>query len=127
MSKIDDIFGKKKEPVPVLDLSKATATNREEYKRVMEKVPDYKMRPIKVRPEDLKIKDKDWSFKIPKKELRQLIKNNGIWDSSYNYMDPFPQEMASIVLMDLCTIQIDWKMLTTARPKTKTEEEYFSK
>uniref|UniRef100_A0A336LXV4 CSON007785 protein n=1 Tax=Culicoides sonorensis TaxID=179676 RepID=A0A336LXV4_CULSO len=128
MSRLDDIFGKKKEAVPVLDLSKSTATNKEEFKRLMEKVPDYKMRAIKVRAEDIKIKDKDWSFKTPKKENRQLIKNNGLMDpSAYTYMDPVPQEMASIVLMELCTIQIDWRMLTTARPKTKTEEEYFSK
>lgn len=127
MSKLDDIFGKKKEPVPILDLSKATATSKEEFKRLMEKVPDYKMRAIKVRLEDIKIRDNDWSFKTPKKENRMLIRNNGVWENSYSYMDPVPQEMSSIVLMELCNIQIDWRMLTTARPKTKIEEDYFSK
>lgn len=48
MSKLDDLLGKKKEIIPVLDLSKTVANTKEEYKRLMEKVPDYKMRPIKV-------------------------------------------------------------------------------
>lgn len=52
MSKLDDFFGKKKDAVaPVLDLSKSTVNSKEEYKRLMEKVPDYKMRPIKVKIE----------------------------------------------------------------------------
>lgn len=66
----DDLFGKKKDVVPVLDLSKSIVTNKDELKRLMEKVPDYKMRPVKVRSEDIKIKDKDWSFKCPKKEVK---------------------------------------------------------
>lgn len=48
MSKLDDLLGKKKEIIPVLDLSKTVANTKEEYKRLMEKVPDYKTRPIKV-------------------------------------------------------------------------------
>lgn len=48
MSKLDDLLGKKKEIVPVLDLSKTICNSKEDYKRLSEKVPDYKMRPIKV-------------------------------------------------------------------------------
>lgn len=48
MSKLEDLLGKKKEIVPVLDLSKTIVNSKEEYKRLSEKVPDYKMRPIKV-------------------------------------------------------------------------------
>lgn len=48
MSKLEDLLGKKKEVVPVLDLSKTIVNSKEEYKRLSEKVPDYKMRPIKV-------------------------------------------------------------------------------
>lgn len=48
MSKLDDLLGKKKEVVPVLDLSKTIINSKDEYKRLSEKVPDYKMRPIKV-------------------------------------------------------------------------------
>lgn len=48
MSKLDDLLGKKKEIVPVLDLSKTICHNKEEYKRLLERIPDYKMRPIKV-------------------------------------------------------------------------------
>lgn len=48
MSKLDDLLGKRKDVLPVLDLSKTIVHNKEEYKRLFEKVPDYKMRPIKV-------------------------------------------------------------------------------
>lgn len=48
MSKLDDLLSKKKEVVPVLDLSKTIVHSKEDYKRLLEKVPDFKMRPIKV-------------------------------------------------------------------------------
>jgi uncharacterized protein Yka (UPF0111/DUF47 family) len=45
---MDDLFDKKKDTVQILDLSKTTANTKEEFKRLMEKVPDFKMRPVKV-------------------------------------------------------------------------------
>lgn len=48
MSKLDDLLGKKKEVVPILDLSKTVVHSKDEYKKLSERVPDYKMRPIKV-------------------------------------------------------------------------------
>lgn len=147
MSKLEDLLGKKKEVVPVLDLSKTIVNSKEEYKRLSEKVPDYKMRPIKVsacenlrknhsnqcrfkvRPEDIKIKDHDKSglFKPSKKELKYLLRHNGERERHYVYLDPIPAEMRSLMILELCTVPIDWKMLTTLRPKTKIEEEYYSK
>ncbi|XP_029727147.2 uncharacterized protein LOC109407329 [Aedes albopictus] len=124
---MDDLFGKKKEVVPILDLSRSTAASREEFKRMYEKVPDYKMRPIKVRSDEIRFKDKDSSYKMPKKELKMLLKNGGDRDKLYTYMDPIPSEMRNLVIMELCSVSIDWKMLTPQRPKTKIEEEYFSK
>ncbi|XP_058123982.1 keratin, type II cytoskeletal 1 [Anopheles ziemanni] len=124
---MDDIFGKKKEVVPILDLSKSTATTREEFKRMFEKVPDYKMRPIKVRSDEIRFKEKEYGFKMQKKELKMLMKNGGERDKLYAYMDPIPGEMRNLVIMELCSVPIDWKMLTSQRPKTKVEEDYFSK
>uniref|UniRef100_A0A182PDV2 Uncharacterized protein n=1 Tax=Anopheles epiroticus TaxID=199890 RepID=A0A182PDV2_9DIPT len=124
---MDDIFGKKKEVVPILDLSKSSATTKEEFKRMIEKVPDYKMRPIKVRSDEIRFKEKEYGFKMQKKELRMLMKNGGERDKLYAYMDPIPGEMRNLVIMELCSVPIDWKMLTSQRPKTKVEEDYFSK
>uniref|UniRef100_A0A6E8VWH4 Uncharacterized protein n=2 Tax=gambiae species complex TaxID=44542 RepID=A0A6E8VWH4_ANOCL len=124
---MDDIFGKKKEVVPILDLSKSSATTREEFKRMIEKVPDYKMRPIKVRSDEIRFKEKEYGFKMQKKELRMLMKNGGERDKLYAYMDPIPAEMRNLVILELCSVPIDWKMLTSQRPKTKVEEDYFSK
>lgn len=47
--KLDDLIGKKKEVAQVLDLSKATANNAEEFKKLIEKVPEFKIKPEKVR------------------------------------------------------------------------------
>lgn len=127
MSKLDDLLGKKKEIVPVLDLSRTIAQTKDEFKRLMEKVPDYKMRPIKVRPEEIKIKDKDLGFKTPRKEFKYLVRHMGEREKLYTYLDPVPLEMRSITIMELCAVPIDWKMLTTLRPKTKIEEDYYSK
>ncbi|XP_004526239.1 uncharacterized protein LOC101451445 [Ceratitis capitata] len=127
MSKLEDLLAKKKTVVPVLDLSKNVVQTKEEFKRLMEKVPDYKMRPVKVRADEIKIKEKDFSFKISKKEVRKLLKHNGEREPIYTYADPVPSEMKDVTIMDLCAVPIDWKMLTTLRPKSKQEEEYFSR
>lgn len=121
MSKFEDLFSKKKEAVPVLDLrfpifhlnsspkfisstsipifSKSTATTAEEFKKLMEKVPDFKTRPVKVRPEEIKIKEKDCKeFKLSKKELRYLKNSQGEREKQYSYIDPVPSEMRSFML-----------------------------
>jgi membrane carboxypeptidase/penicillin-binding protein len=98
MSKFEDLFSKKKEAVPVLDLSKSTATTKEEFKKLMEKVPDFKRQvPVKVRPEEIKIKEKECKeFKLSKKELRYLKNSQGEREKQYVYMDPIPTEMRYI-------------------------------
>lgn len=94
MSRFEDLFNKKKEAAPVLDLSKSTATTKEEFKKLMEKVPDFKIRPVKVRPEEIKIKEKDCKeFKLTKKELRYLKNSQGERERQYVYTDPIPTEM----------------------------------
>lgn len=81
-----------------------------------------------VRPEDIKIKDPEHAlFKPPRKETRYLLLHNGDRDRAYLYLDPIPLEMRPVGILELCTVPIDWKMLTTLRPKTKIEEEYYSK
>lgn len=83
---------------------------------------------FQVRPEDIKIKEQDSGlFKAPKKEFKYLLRHNGDRERFYVYLDPIPAEMRSLMIMELCTVPIDWKMLTTLRPKTKIEEEYYSK
>ena len=46
--KLDDLM-QKKDLNQVLDLSKATANSVEEFKKIMDKVPDYKIKAEKVR------------------------------------------------------------------------------
>ena len=46
--KLDDLLGKKKEALQVLDLSRSTVQSKEEFDRLLDKVPEYKIRPEKV-------------------------------------------------------------------------------
>lgn len=46
--KLDDFLSKKKEAAPVLDLRHATASSKEELKKILDKIPEFKIRPEKV-------------------------------------------------------------------------------
>ncbi|KAF6202909.1 hypothetical protein GE061_003316 [Apolygus lucorum] len=116
--KLDDLIGKKKEVAQVLDLSKATANNAEEFKKLMEKVPEFKIKPEKLKPEDIKIHDFTKKGRRKKKSKPPTV---------YQFADPLPDEMRSIRLEDLCPVNIQWNMLTTLRPKSKADTEYFSR
>lgn len=49
MSKlIDDLFDKKKDEAPMLDLSKTVINTADEYRAVLDRVPEFKTRPEKV-------------------------------------------------------------------------------
>ncbi|XP_028178045.1 uncharacterized protein LOC114365626 [Ostrinia furnacalis] len=131
MSKLDDIFDKKKDEAPMLDLSKTVINTAEEYRAVLDKVPDFKTRPEKVRAEDIKIKDKvdDQKTKTPKKEIRAYEKlgTRGYEEKQFTFMDPIPSEMRGLKFEELCAVQIEWRMLTSIRPKLKLDEEYFNR
>ena len=45
----------------------------------------------------------------------------------YQFADPCPVSMREVNITDLSAVDINWKMLTLARPKTKVDEEIFSK
>lgn len=118
----DDFLSKKKDTGPILDLSKAVVNSKEDFRKLFDKVPDYKIRPVKVRQEEIKIREKhkDFKFKTDKKDLKVL-------KETYNFQEPVPPEMLGIKLEDLYPVPIDWRMLTTLRPKSKVDEDYFSR
>lgn len=116
---MDDYLSKKKDTATALDLSKANIGSKDEFKKVMERVPDFKIKPEKVRPEDIKFRDK-FTFKSGKRDLKNM-------KEPYAFMDPIPTEMSNIKIDDLASVAIDWRMLTNQRPKSKVDEEYFSR
>lgn len=120
MAKLDDFLSKKKDTAPILDLSKTVVNTKEEFKKLLEKVPDYKIKAEKVRPDDVKIREKNFKFKTGRKDFKAMRE-------PYVFMDPVPSEMRNLKISDLITVPIDWHMLTTLRPKNKLDEDYFSK
>lgn len=118
----DDFLSKKKDTGPILDLSRAVITCKEDFKKLFDKVPDFKIRPVKVRQEEIKIREKhkDFKFKTGKKDFKVL-------KETYSFQNPIPTEMVSLKIEDLYPVPIDWRMLTTLRPKLKNDEDYFSK
>lgn len=71
-----------------------------------------------VRQDDVKVRDKDFGFHPTKRENRE---------QDYAYANPIPPDMRAVPLEDLNPVAIDWKMLTSIRPKSKLEEEMFSR
>ncbi|XP_034238881.1 uncharacterized protein LOC117643864 [Thrips palmi] len=117
--RLDDFLSKKKEVAQVLDLSKSVARTKEDLKKLLDKVPEFKSKAEKIRADDIKIRDKDWTFKPTKKELRYV--------ADFTFANPVPADMRPVKLEDLISVPIDWRMLTTLRPKTKLDEEFFSR
>lgn len=72
-----------------------------------------------MKPEEIKIREKDFNFKTPKRELKHT--------REYPFAEPVPPEMRGVKLEDLSTVNIQWKMLTTLRPKNKQDEELFTR
>lgn len=84
-----------------------------------------------MRAEDIKIRDKpeDLKTKTPRKEIRAYEKlgTRGYEEKHFTYMDPIPVEMRGLKFEELCTVPIEWRMLTSIRPKSKLDEEYFNR
>ncbi|ODN02837.1 hypothetical protein Ocin01_03855 [Orchesella cincta] len=129
MAKLDDIFSASmKQPKKLLDLSKVKIDNDEDFFKYMEKVPELKLRPEKVEPEDIQLIT-DFSFISPTKQQQDPHSNNSSGQKSkkLSYGDPLPLSMRSTRLEDLWALDIHWKMLTSDRPPTRLEEYYFER
>lgn len=74
----------------------------------------------KVKREDTKIHDKEFSWKVSKKELKAIERN-------WAYGNPVPPDMRGLHLQELQQVPIDWRMLTSIRPKLRQDEEMFSR
>lgn len=72
----------------------------------------------KVKREDTKVRDKEFSWRATKKELKAR---------EWAYGDPVPPDMRELDLQELQEVAIDWRMLTPIRPKLRQDEEMFSK
>lgn len=75
---------------------------------------------IKVKREDTKVRDKEFSWKATKKELKAIGRE-------WTYGDPVPPDMRELDLQELQQVAIDWRMLTPIRPKLRQDEEMFSR
>ncbi|XP_051175868.1 uncharacterized protein LOC127291023 isoform X2 [Leptopilina boulardi] len=116
---LDDLLkDDKKDANLIPDLSKATCNSQEEFRRLMERCPEYKIKAEK--KEDIRVRDKDFSWRATKRELKSIGKEWG-------YGDPIPPDMKSLNLQELQQVAIDWRMLTSVRPKLRQDEEMFSR
>lgn len=118
---LDDLLrDDKKDANLIPDLSKATCNSQEEFRRLMEHCPEFKIRQEKVKREDTKVRDKEFSWKATKKELKAI-------EREWAYGDPIPPDMKGLNLRELQQVAIDWRMLTPIRPKFRQDEEIFSR
>ncbi|XP_011494104.1 PREDICTED: uncharacterized protein LOC105359260 [Ceratosolen solmsi marchali] len=118
---LDDLLkDDKKDSNLIPDLSKATCDSQEEFRRLMECCPEFKIKPEKLKRDDIKVRDKNFTWKTTKKELRALRKE-------WNYGNPIPPDMRMLNIQELQQVAIDWRMLTSLRPKLRQDEEMFSR
>ncbi|XP_029169115.1 LOW QUALITY PROTEIN: uncharacterized protein LOC114939058 [Nylanderia fulva] len=118
---LDDLLkDDKKDGNLIPDLSKATCNSYEEFRRLKENCPEFKIKPEKVKREDTKVRDKEFSWKATKKELKAIGRE-------WTYGDPVPPDMRELDLQELQQVAIDWRMLTPIRPKLRQDEEMFSR
>lgn len=75
---------------------------------------------MKVKREDTKVRDKEFSWKAMKKELKAIGRE-------WAYGNPVPPDMRGLDLQELQQVAIDWRMLTPIRPKLRQDEEMFSR
>lgn len=83
-----------------------------------------------VRSEDVKIKEKeDNKTKTSRKEIRayEILGTRGYEEKHFTFMDPVPVEMRGLKFEELCAVPIEWRMLTSVRPKSKLDEEYYNR
>ncbi|XP_015590927.1 uncharacterized protein LOC107265712 [Cephus cinctus] len=118
---LDDLLkDDKKDANLIPDLSKATCNSQEEFRRLLERCPEYKIKPEKIKKEDIKVRDKEFSWRATKRELRAI-------EREWSYGDPVPPDMRSLNLRELQQVSIDWRMLTPIRPKLRQDEDMFSR
>ncbi|XP_043672160.1 uncharacterized protein LOC122631040 [Vespula pensylvanica] len=118
---LDDLLkDDKKDANLIPDLSKATCNSQEEFKQLLEHCPEFKIKSEKVKKEDTKVRDKEFSWKATKKELKAI-------EREWAYGDPIPPDMKNLNLHELQQVAIDWRMLTPIRPKLRQDEELFSR
>ncbi|GAB1859094.1 hypothetical protein CAJAP_00087 [Camponotus japonicus] len=118
---LDDLLkDDKKDANLIPDLSKATCNSYEEFRRLKEHCPEFKIKPEKVKKEDIKVRDKEFSWKATKKELKAIGRE-------WTYGNPVPPDMRELDLQELQQVAIDWRMLTPIRPKLRQDEEMFSR
>ncbi|XP_012259591.2 uncharacterized protein LOC105688111 isoform X2 [Athalia rosae] len=118
---LDDLLrDDKKDANLIPDLSKAACNSQEEFRRLLERCPEYKIRSEKVKKDDAKVRDKDYTWRATKRELKAIEKECA-------YADPVPPDMRGLNLGELQQVAIDWRMLTPIRPKLRQDEEMFSR
>ncbi|XP_068247744.1 uncharacterized protein [Palaemon carinicauda] len=114
---LEDMLTVVKPPAESLDLFRTKVKSKEDFDRAYEKIHEYKVRPEKLsRQEALGEGPRGWRPTPGKPE-----------DPQAGYADPLPPSMQGLNMEEFYEVDIDWRMLTTARPQTRHEEEIFSR
>ncbi|CAG0895634.1 unnamed protein product [Cyprideis torosa] len=120
--RLEDFIDKKKEGPSILDLSKTKISSREEFDKAFDKVPDFKIKPEKIRSTDAKSHEGHFAFSAPRHEIISANQS-----SDFPFDNPIPPSMRAVRIEDLSAVDIHWRMLTLSRPKSKIEEDIFSR
>ncbi|CAB4064436.1 unnamed protein product [Lepeophtheirus salmonis] len=117
--KLDDILNKQKAPPQILDLVNLDIQTEEEYQAIIEKIPDYKIRPEK--PQDVQhtlalekemINDANLLFSD---ESRRSVGKKTIPENAVSFRGPLPKTKTDEEIFSRL-VQLDkWRLQTRAR------------
>ncbi|GAB6033055.1 hypothetical protein CHUAL_012671 [Chamberlinius hualienensis] len=110
--KLDD---SEKKPKDLLDLTNVPINSEAELRKWLEKIPDLKIRLEKVYNDEIDGEKEDDNENSKSKYVEYL------------FLDPVSPNMKDVDLKELGRVNISWRMLTMSRPKTKGEEDFFSR
>ncbi|KAK4319674.1 hypothetical protein Pmani_009410 [Petrolisthes manimaculis] len=116
--KLEDMLTVVKPPAQALDLFRTKIKTKHDFERAYEKVPEYKIRPEKVRPGEV-TGEGPGGWRMTPARIEE--------PPQAGYADPLPPSMRGLNMDEFYEVDIDWRMLTTARPKNRAEEEIFSR
>ncbi|GAB6025778.1 hypothetical protein CHUAL_011759 [Chamberlinius hualienensis] len=116
MASLDE-GGSDKKVMDILDLSLIEISCKSDLKKLLERIPDYKVRPEKVREEEISIEDGNYA--------ENLTDTSDKVD--YQFANPIPVSLRDVCLKELGRVNISWRMLTVSRPKSKLEEDFFTR
>ena len=128
-----DILDERKSELIFTDLSQSLITTKEDLDKSLSKIPNLKLKSDPIEQKFIKTSENSIKINVltkisePNKINSNIASNLSSESSKVLFLNPIPEPMDRLDLNDFSGTDIDWKMLTLLRPKSSSDEQFFSK